>query len=271
MEQKTFHDIDSSFNKALIQLEEYLSNPKYPSSLRLDHPSVKKVIQIALELTKENRLINSELLYNRAKKELKIPKVGLETIIQMLLNKKILVDGSRFIKMTVLINKTRDTIYWLVNTHVGAHFSFLRAKLSQIKQNEIGIGHLNWHLEKLITFNLIKKMTVMNYTIFLPFEIRDEEGILHFILRDKLNKEIIEFLMENGPVIKSDLYKELNIKRGTIYYRIKKLIEMEIISTFSNNQKYLSLNSEKKDLLLEVINKYNKRIQDRNRLVVMET
>lgn len=258
------YDIDYRFDKTFQQLEEFVPKAKCPLSLGLDHPSVKNVIQIAFELTKEHKLINTELLYNRAKNKLKIPKKGLKTIIQMLLNRKILVDGSRFIKMTVLINKTRDTIYWLVNTHIGAHFSFLKAKLSQIKQNEIGVGHLNWHLEKLIKFNLIRKVKVMNYTIFLPVEISDEEGTLHFILRDDLNREIVDFLIEHEPVIKTDLYKELNAKRGKIYYRIKKLIEMEIISALSNNEKYMSLNSEKKDLLLEVINNvsYNKRIEN---------
>ena len=266
-------DINTKFDEALTQLEEFIPKAKYPPSLGLDHPSVKKVIQIALELTKEHRLINTELLYNRAKNELKIPKKGLKTIIQMLLNRRILVDGSRFIKMTVLINKTRDTIYWLVNTHIGAHFSFLKAKLSQLKQNEIGVGHLKWHLEKLIKFNFIRKVKVMNYTIFLPVEMSDEEGTLHFILRDDLTRDIVEFLIEHEPVIKTDLYKELNVKRGKIYYRIKKLIEMEIISALSNNEKYISLNLEKKDLLLEVINNdsYNKRIQNRNILILMET
>lgn len=265
-------DFDLEFNNSHIELEMDSPKDRYILPLELNHPSVKKVINIALELSKEHKLINTELLYNRAKKELKIPKVGLKTIIQMLLNKKVLVDGSRFIKMTVLKNKTRDTIYWLINTHIGAHFSFLKAKLSQIKKKEIGVGHLNWHLEKLIKFNLIRKVKVMNYTIFLPVMMSDEEGTLYFILRDKINKEIIEFLIENEPIFKSDLYKEYNAKRGKIYYRIKKLIEMKIISSFFNDEKYLSLNSEKKELILEVINKVSnyKKIENRNKLILME-
>ena len=152
-------NIGTKCNEVLIQLE-FLQKPKNPTSLGLDHPSVIKVLQVALELTKENRLITSELLYNRAKNELRIPKRGLKAIIQMLLNKKILVEGSRFIKMTVLMNKTRESLFWLVNTYPGAHFSFLKAKLAQIKQNGIGVGHLNWHLEMLIKFNLIRESLV---------------------------------------------------------------------------------------------------------------
>ena len=59
------------------------NNKIYPLSLGLEHPSVQQVIEVALELTKEHRLINNELLYNRAKRKLKIPRSGLKTIIQM--------------------------------------------------------------------------------------------------------------------------------------------------------------------------------------------
>jgi len=253
MAQKTV-DFDTNFNNLFIQLEEFLPNTKYPLSLGLDHPSVKNVIKIALDLTKEKRLITFECLYNRAKNELQIPKGGLKTIIQMLLNKKILVDRSKYTKMTVLFNRTRHTLYQLVNTYIGAHFSFLKAKLSIINQNEIGVGQLKWHLEKLIAFNLIRKVKVMNYIIFLPIEISDEEAILHFVLRDELNKEIVEFLIEHEPVEKIDLYNEFNGKRGKIYYRIGKLIEMKIISAVYNSEEYLSLNSEKKEILLGVLN-----------------
>ncbi|MFW9866716.1 MAG: hypothetical protein ACFFEN_11530 [Candidatus Thorarchaeota archaeon] len=254
MEQKIMEgDIDSKFNEILIQLK-FLPNLEYPCSLGLDHPSVEKVIQIALELTKENRLITSELLYNRAKKELRIPKRGLKAIIQLLLNKKILYEGSRFTKMTVLRNKTRASLFRLVNTYPGAHFSFLKTKLAQFTQNGIGVGHLNWHLEMLMKFDLIKKVKVMNFTIFLPIGITNEEGVLYFILRDDLNRKILEFLIDYESVRKSDINQGLHVKRGKIYYRIKKLRELGIILAVSNDEKYISLNSERKDLLVEILN-----------------
>ncbi|MFX1478895.1 MAG: winged helix-turn-helix transcriptional regulator [Promethearchaeota archaeon] len=254
MEQKIMEgNMGIKLNEILIHLE-FLPKPENPCSLGLEHPSVEKVIQIALELTKENKLITSELLYNRAKKELRIPKRGLKAIIQLLLNKKILSEGSRFTKMTVLMNKTRASLFWLVNTYPGAHFSFLKTKLAQIKQNGIGVGHLNWHLEMLIKFDLIKKVKVMNFTIFLPIGITEEEGVFYFILRDDLNRKILEFLIDHESVRKSDINQGLHVKRGNIYYRIKKLRELGIILAVSNGEKYISLNSERKDLLVEILN-----------------
>ena len=249
-----------------------INNKIYPLSLGMDHPSVQEVIQIALELTKEHKLINTELLYNRAKRELKIPRQGLNTIIQMLLNRKILVDGSRFTKETILRNKIRYYIYWLVKTNIGAHFSFLKKEVAQQKESDMGVGHLIWHLEKLIKFNFIKKVKVKNCTIFLPVEISDEEGILYFIMRDDLNRQIVEILLENESVDKADIYKDLNIKRENTYYRIKKLIELEIISPLAEDEKIISINLSKKNLIVEVDNNilYNKRIKEKNKLFSMK-
>jgi len=250
-----------------------MSNNKiYPLSLGLDHPSVQQVIQIALELTREHKLINIELLYNRAKRELKIPRQGLNKIIQMLLNRKFLVDGSKFTKETVLKNKIRYYIYWLVKTNIGAHFSFLKKEVTEQKESEMGVGHLIWHLEKLIKFNFIKKVKVKNCTIFLPMEISDEEGILYFILRDDLNKQIVEILLEHESVNKADIFKELNVKREKTYYRIKKLIELEIISPIAEDEKIISINLSKKDLIMEVINNilYNNQIKEKKKLISMK-
>ncbi len=56
-----------------------------------DHPSVKMVLEIAEELMRRNKVLNIENLYNLAKKRLKIPRNGLLSIIQYLINKKILI------------------------------------------------------------------------------------------------------------------------------------------------------------------------------------
>ena len=59
------------------------------SSISLEHPTVKKVIKIAEDIVNENKILNIDTLYYRAKRSLKIPRRGLNTIIQYLLNKKI--------------------------------------------------------------------------------------------------------------------------------------------------------------------------------------
>jgi predicted transcriptional regulator len=113
----------------------------------------------------------------------------------------------------------------------------------------------------------------MNYTMFLPVGISNEEGTLYFILRDDLNREIIELLIRNEHIPKADVYKILEVNRGKIYYRIKKLNEMGIISASSNSEKCIILNSEKKILLMELINKISghRMTEERHMLISLYT
>ena len=62
----------------------------------LEHPTVKRVIEIAEGILSENKVLNIETLYNVAKKSSKIPKNGLLFIIQLLITKKILIADSKF-------------------------------------------------------------------------------------------------------------------------------------------------------------------------------
>ncbi|MFX1460021.1 MAG: hypothetical protein ACFFBT_11175 [Promethearchaeota archaeon] len=270
MAQKSEYDIESRF-ELLTQQEKFLPKPNYHLSLGLDHPSVKKVIQIALKLTKEHRLINTELLYNRAKKELQIPKNGLKTIIQLLLNKKVLVDRSRLTRQTVLNNQIRYELYLIIKTIIGVHFSLLKELISIQKDRDVGVGQLNWHLEKLLKFNLIKKVKVKKFIIFLPIEIDKNNGILYFILRDEINRRIVNFIFEQGITNRSEIHKQLKLKREKLYYRIKKLIEFNILSRFEDESS-ITINPNKKNLLRDVLNNnlHRNLIPESNKLILMK-
>jgi len=95
-------------------------------SLGVDHPTVKKVIKIANEMLNEGRVLNIEYLYRRAKRELKIPREGMLTIIQYLVNKKIIINGSKFTKDTILDSDIRNLIYNFLQNNIGLHFSAIK-------------------------------------------------------------------------------------------------------------------------------------------------
>ena len=92
----------------------------------LEHPSVKQVVEIAEEILNENKILSVDTLYYRAKKRLKIPRKGLNAIIEFLINNKILVDRSKFTKRTVLSNSTRKMIYNFILSNIGSHFSLIK-------------------------------------------------------------------------------------------------------------------------------------------------
>ena len=230
-----------------------MSNLNLALSLTLNHPSVQNVIEIAKDVINNKKVLDTELLYNLAKRQLKLPRKGLLSIIQLLINKKVLVEGSKYTRDEVLNNKYRFNLYRFLTSYLGAHFSTIRKQIITDSSGNLGSsGQLIWHLEMLIKFNYIKKIKIKNYTVFLPYEIDDEIGLIYFILRDEIYQKIISLLISNDKLKRSEVHKLINEKRETVYYRINNLIEFNIIK-LSGDENSLVLNSRKRDDIILII------------------
>ena len=228
-----------------------MSNLNLALSLTLNHPSVQSVIEIAKEVINNHNVLDTDLLYRLAKRRLKFPRKGLLSIIQFLINKKVLVEGSKYTRDEVLNNKYRFHLYRFLTSYLGAHFSSIRKQIITDNRGTLGSsGQLIWHLEMLIKFNYIKKIKIKNYTVFLPYEIDDEIGLLHFVLHDEIYLKIIQILISNAKLKKSEVHKLINEKRETIYYRINNLIEFNIIESSGDNNSLILNPSKKNDIIL---------------------
>ena len=217
----------------------------------LDHPTVRKVIEIAENLMEKNIVLNIETLCNVAKKELKIPRKGLLFIIHYLIDKKVLIEGSKFSKDTVLLNRFRKKIYKFILSNPGVHFSYLRKK--SISGKNISSGKLIWHLGMLIKFNYVKKVKVGNYSILLPFKMEETLGKLYFLMRDPIIYEILKLMIKKKLLIKSEIYKEVNEKREIVYYRINNLMDYEILIANPESEKQLIINPNVKKFLSKIL------------------
>lgn len=225
---------------------EILSQP-----LGENHPNVKKVLEIAEEIMRQNKVLNVENLYNLAKKRLKLPRNGLLSIIQFLLNKKLLIEGSKFSKETVLSNRIRNGILKYIQANPGVHFSDLRK--AALPEEMGSSGQLVWHLEMLLKFKYVKKIKVGNYTIFLPIDMGEDVGRTLFMLRDRINFKVIELLFKKNNVSKSEIYKLIEEKREDVYYRINNLIDLEIIIVNPKSVKEICINPNFKEVISEVL------------------
>ena len=222
-------------------------------SINLAHPSVKRVLELAEEIMSKNKILNLKTLYNVAKKQLKIPRNGLLSIIQFLINEKVLIEGSKFSKETVLSNHIRRGIYIFIRTNPAIHFSALRRKTLPKKRGSS--GQLVWHLEMLLKFNYIKKIKVGNYTVILPFDLSEDLGRIIFLLRDRINNKLLKLLNEEKNVLKSEIYKEIDERREDVYYRINNLIDHDLITYGETSDKVLCINSNVKDIMDEILKK----------------
>jgi len=224
----------------------------------LEHPSVKRVLEIAEEIMNKNKILNIENLYNLAKKQLKIPKSGLIAIIHFLINKKILIEGSKFSKETVLSNRLRYNIFRFIKKNGAVHYSLIRKILKDDQtDNVVSSGQLVWHLEMLLKFEYIKKIKVGNYSVFLPFEMDKEMGVLYFLIRDKINRKIVKLLIEQESIKKSEIYKQINENRENVYYRINNLITHNLLLIKEELDNFIYINPNMKDLIIHILKEMN--------------
>jgi predicted transcriptional regulator len=201
------------------------------SKLSLEDPTVQDVLEIAREILRDNKILDMQHLYNVALRRLDISRQFLLNIIQYLFNKRILVEGSRYSRQSVLLNPYRKTIYELIQSKIGVHFSSIRESLTSSKDTggSLSSGQLIWHLEMLIKFKLVKKVKLGNYSIFMLASIDEQEGILHFLMNDDINRKIIHLLAKKSKVKRNEMYKEISERREDVYYRINNLKTHEII------------------------------------------
>lgn len=227
----------------------------------MEHPAVIGVLNIARNILNENKNLDIDTLYRTAKKTLKMPRKGLLKVIDFLLNRKVLIEGSKFTKKSVLSNPNRRIIYDFINQNIGAHFSLIRKEVfADDHSATVGNGQLIWHLEMLLKFEHIKKTKVKNNTIFFPSHVSENFSKLHFFLRDDINKKIIQLLLENDSLELSEIHKKLGINRQKVYYRVNNLIESELIISDGQDDKSLSINSSLKDTIAEIIYQENQNL-----------
>jgi len=206
--------------------------------LNIEHPSVQNVLNIAEEIANENKFLDTQIIYERAKRRLKLPKKGLLQIIQLLYANKYVVDGSKFTQHSILDNQLRKMIFQIIVYNPGIHFSALKRK---IKTKKSGCtGQLIWHLDLLKKFNYIKKISYKNYVIFTSSDLNDEQGILHFLLRDKINKRILYLFIDRECFEKQWIYKSLNEARQKVYYHLKELENSGILTIKDDGWVYIA-------------------------------
>lgn len=230
-----------------IQMENILSKPN-----GIEHPDVQNVIEIAEELGKKNKIIQIDLLYKISKRRLKLESETIYSIIDLLLRNYIIVEGSKYTKRTVILNKNRYNVYNFIKTYPGVHFSVIKREVLK----EGSSGHFIWHLNALKKFNYIKEVKVKNYTLFLPAEMDEEFGIFFFLLRDNLNRKIIKYLVNEEPVETAQIPSKVLESKGSVYYHVNTMKEYNILKAQENgitHNEELTINSEKKELLIQII------------------
>ena len=213
--------------------------------------AVEDVLKIARDLTRENKVIKIDLLYKLARRSLKIESMGLYQIIHHLLGEKIIVEGTKVVKDDVLLHQYRSQIYEFIKAYPGVHFSIIKKKISP----DGSTGRFIWHLGILLRYKFIKRLEVKRYSLILTHDMDEQLGIYYFLLRDSINRKIIDYLGKNEPVRQMEIYHNTNETKAKVLYRIKSMVEYDMVKTKKEEQSrstVVSITPEKKELLLKI-------------------
>ena len=104
----------------------------------------------------------------------------------------------------------------------------------------------------LLKFNYIQKLKVKKYTLFFLSETNKDAAIIFFFLQNEMYHEIIHLFIRFRALMKNQLPLILRKARQLVYYRLKTLIDFEILTFIEGPNKELELNPEKKTLIHKV-------------------
>ena len=105
--------------------------------------------------------------------------------------------------------------------------------------SELQKGQLQWHLDVLLKFNVIKKEKYGQYTVYFPITTSFDanEYLENLITKSKTTSEILTIIKENPGIHSSDISRILHLSRNTIKYHIDKLSEDKMVSLVRKGRK----------------------------------
>ncbi|MFX1385241.1 MAG: hypothetical protein ACFFBP_22735 [Promethearchaeota archaeon] len=232
----------------------------------LDQMEIRAVLEVAKELVYKNRVVKIEVLFNIAKRRLKLKSLGLKLILKYLFENKILVEGSKIIKSEVLSNEMRALIYKFIQKYPGVNFSALKNNLtSEFDEYDIkmGTGQLIWHVEILMKYEFLRKIEFKKYTLYFPYIMDPEHAKYYFLLRDQINRKIIKTLIEKDSLKQADIPNIINELKGSVYYHIKSLKKENILNSETRSGALeVWLNQEKRALIIEILDEIEQKLSE---------
>lgn len=211
-----------------------------------------KIFNLVQEFLNQNRVFTKERVASYIRSRFRVNGNlnynGIKTVIDSLIKKNLILEGSKLTRKTVLLNTNREIIYNMIIKNPGIYMNKLskRLKLSPFV--------IKWHLSMLLKFNLIRKHHLNNNNSYFNSSLDNDNDLFFTIIsRDKCIK-IIGFLNKNEMgYTKNQIAKALNMHYNTITKYLNEIDKFNLlIKKKVNNIEYITLNNYNfKKLLIE--------------------
>jgi len=159
---------------------------------------------------------------------------GIRTILKSLVEKGLIVEGSKLTRNEILSNFNRKKIYEYIQKNPGIIFNRIVTNLN------LTIPVVEWHLNILMKFNYIIKEKIDNSVVYFDLNIKPEDRMTKYLISKGKSKQIINLLAVNQEgMTKNQISKKLNMHATTVTKYLDKLHEFGIITKKSLPNKNL--------------------------------
>jgi predicted transcriptional regulator len=189
----------------------------------------KIVLNVVQEYLDKNRQFNMKKIQPFINSRFRMASIdisnyGIETILRSLVQKDLLVEGSKLTHEDILFNLKRADIYNFIRKYPGVYFNKI------IKELKLSNHIVVWHLNMLLKFNFIKKGLFDKHEIYFDSNLEFENVKIIYITAREKSKKIIEYLKNNDiGVTKTHLSKKLGMHPNTIKKYLNFLEEFNVI------------------------------------------
>ena len=197
------------------------------------------VLDVVHEYLDKNRYLTTDkvipFISSRfSKGSVNINTNGIVEILESLVKKNHILEGSKLSKEHVLRNANRKSIFNIIKDYPGTYLSRIAKDLNLKKPIA------EWHLSTLLKFKCVKKVKINGHEAYFEEKFEHEKPeLLHFMLREKYLK-VIEYLKDNQKgITKTRLSKNLGMHPNTIKKYINRLEGLGIIYKDKESKKEL--------------------------------
>ena len=187
------------------------------------------VLNVVNEYLNKNRYFNMKEILPFIISRFKMASIninirGIEEILKSLVNKKLIVEGSKLSNKDILNNQKRKKIYDFIRKNPGVYFNRI------IRELKISNHVVVWHLNMLLKFGFIKKDRFENHDIYFDSSFNVRNKGLNYITSKEKSKRIIKYLKEyDFGITKTQLSKNLGMHINTIIKYLKFLEYFKIV------------------------------------------
>ncbi|GAA0642832.1 winged helix-turn-helix transcriptional regulator [Salarchaeum japonicum] len=155
----------------------------------------------------------------------------------------------------------RDRIHEYIATHPGEHFNGLTRRLG------LAPGQVQYHLKELQTQGRIVELSLYGRTHYYTPEYDAWERGAIAVLRRETARDILFYVLEQGPSRPNAVTESLGIARGTLEWHLNHLAEQNLIEKHRDTNNHVTLvaaePTETAHLLEEITPSLSDRMIDR--------